>query len=128
VSSCITARLGISRSCEQKFDYVPPPFSTSLFLLIKFEFLKSTKFYKIILKLMVYDSSAVTNQAFRWHATIYIWCSYTHLCSTVSHSRVEAGSNTSKVALRVVEGDKKRSLKFETVKYGSESHETGTRE
>jgi hypothetical protein len=60
VSSCFTARLGISHSCEQKCDYVPSPSSTSLLLLIKLEFLKSTKILKIILKTMVHDSSAVT--------------------------------------------------------------------
>jgi hypothetical protein len=37
---------------------------------------------------------------------------------------VEAGSNTSTVALRVVGGDGKGSLESETVKYGHESHET----
>jgi hypothetical protein len=42
-------------------------------------------------------------------------------------SRVEVGSNTSTVALRVVGGDKKGSLKSETVKYGRESHGTRTR-
>jgi hypothetical protein len=36
--------------------------------------------------------------------------------------RLEAGSNTSTVALRVVGGDEKGSLKSETVKYGRESH------
>jgi hypothetical protein len=41
---------------------------------------------------------------------------------------VEAGSNTSSVALRVVGGDEKGSLKSETVKYGRESHESLTRE
>jgi hypothetical protein len=41
---------------------------------------------------------------------------------------VEAGSNTSTVALRVVGGDENGSLKSETVKYGQESHETRTRE
>jgi hypothetical protein len=35
--------------------------------------------------------------------------------------RVEAGSNTSTVTLRVVGGDKKGSLKCETVKYGRET-------
>jgi hypothetical protein len=60
VSSGITARLGISRSCEQKCDYVPPPLSTYLLLVIKFEFLKSTKFLQNILKFTVHDSSAVT--------------------------------------------------------------------
>jgi hypothetical protein len=33
---------------------------------------------------------------------------------------VEAGSNTSTVTLRVVGGDEKGSLKFETVKFGHE--------
>jgi hypothetical protein len=42
-------------------------------------------------------------------------------------SRVEAGSNTSTVALRVVGGDKNGSLKSESVKYGRESHGTRTR-
>jgi hypothetical protein len=41
---------------------------------------------------------------------------------------VEAGLNTSTVTLRVVRGDEKGSLKFETVKYGHESHTTRTRE
>ena len=43
-------------------------------------------------------------------------------------TRVEAGSNTSTVTLRVVGGDKKGSLKYETVKYGRESQGTRTRE
>jgi hypothetical protein len=38
---------------------------------------------------------------------------------------VEAGSNTSTVALRVVGGDGKRSLESETLKYGHESHGIG---
>jgi hypothetical protein len=42
--------------------------------------------------------------------------------------RVEAGSNTSTVTLRVVGGDKKGSLKSETVIYGYKSQETRTRE
>jgi hypothetical protein len=42
--------------------------------------------------------------------------------------RVEAGSNTSTVTLRVVGGDEKGSLKSETVKYGSESQGTRTKE
>jgi hypothetical protein len=46
------------------------------------------------------------------------------LCVT----RVEAGSNTSTVTLRVVGGDEKGSLKCETVKYGCESEGTWTRE
>jgi hypothetical protein len=36
-------------------------------------------------------------------------------------NKVEAGSNTSTVTLRVVRGDEKGSLKTETVKYGSET-------
>jgi hypothetical protein len=35
-------------------------------------------------------------------------------------TRVEAGSNTSTVTLRVLGGDEKGSLKSETVKYGHE--------
>jgi hypothetical protein len=45
-----------------------------------------------------------------------------------SYPHVEAGSNTSTVALRVVGGDEKESLESETVKYGHESHGTRTRE
>jgi hypothetical protein len=44
-----------------------------------------------------------------------------------SLSRVEAGSNTSTEALRVVGGDEKGSLEYETVKYDHESHGTWTR-
>jgi hypothetical protein len=42
--------------------------------------------------------------------------------------RVETGSNTSTVALRVVGGEEKESHESETVKYGYESHGTRTRE
>jgi hypothetical protein len=41
--------------------------------------------------------------------------------------RVEAGSNTSTVTLRVVGGDEKGSLECETVTYGHESYGTRTR-
>jgi hypothetical protein len=41
---------------------------------------------------------------------------------------VEAGSNTSTVTLRVVGGDEKRSLKYETVKYGLETEGPQTQE
>jgi hypothetical protein len=44
------------------------------------------------------------------------------------HPRVEAGSNTSTVILRVVGGDEKGSLKSEIVKYGLKSQGTRTRE
>jgi hypothetical protein len=44
-----------------------------------------------------------------------------------SHTRVEAGSNTFTVTLRVVGGDEKGSLESETVKYGHESYGTRTR-
>jgi hypothetical protein len=40
-------------------------------------------------------------------------------------TRVEAGSNTSTVTLRVIGGDEKGSLKPETVKYGLESQGLG---
>jgi hypothetical protein len=43
-------------------------------------------------------------------------------------TRVEAGSNTSTVTLRVVGGDEKVSLKSETVIYGQECQGTRTRE
>jgi hypothetical protein len=43
-------------------------------------------------------------------------------------TNVVADSNTSTVALRVVGGDEKGSLKSETVKYGHESKGTLTRE
>jgi hypothetical protein len=42
------------------------------------------------------------------------------------HTRVEAGSNTSTITLRVVGGDEKGSLKSKTVKYGRESQGTRT--
>jgi hypothetical protein len=45
-----------------------------------------------------------------------------------SPARVEAGSNTSTVTLRVVGGDEKESLKSEAVKHGPESQGTRTRE
>jgi hypothetical protein len=45
-----------------------------------------------------------------------------------TQTRVEAGSNTSTVSLRVVGGDEKGSLKSETVKWGRESQGTRTRE
>jgi hypothetical protein len=42
-------------------------------------------------------------------------------------TRMEAGSNTSTEALRVVGGDEKGSLESEVVIYGGESHGTRTR-
>jgi hypothetical protein len=45
-----------------------------------------------------------------------------------SNPRVEAGSNTSTMTLRVVGGDEKGSLKSETVKYGLKSQGTRTKE
>jgi hypothetical protein len=50
------------------------------------------------------------------------------LQESLDNARVEAGSNTSTVTLRVVGGDEKGSLKSETVKYGHESQMTRTRE
>jgi hypothetical protein len=41
-------------------------------------------------------------------------------------TRVEAGSNTSIVTLRVVGGDEKESFKYETVKYGREPQKNKT--
>jgi hypothetical protein len=48
--------------------------------------------------------------------------------SNKDYPRVEAGSNTSTVTLRVVGGDEKGSLKCEAVKYGLKSQGTRTRE
>jgi hypothetical protein len=48
--------------------------------------------------------------------------------ATSSDPRVEAGSNTSTVTLRVVGGDENGSLKSETVKYGRESQGIPTKE
>jgi hypothetical protein len=47
---------------------------------------------------------------------------------SIDPSCVEAGSNTSTVALRVVGGHEKGSLESETAKYGREAHRTRTRE
>jgi hypothetical protein len=49
------------------------------------------------------------------------------ICEFNSVTRVEAGSNTSTVTLRVVGGDEKGSLESETVQYGNESYGTRTR-
>jgi hypothetical protein len=47
---------------------------------------------------------------------------YIQSCVGADVSRVEAGSNTSTVTLRVVGGDEKGSLESEIVRYGRESH------
>jgi hypothetical protein len=44
------------------------------------------------------------------------------------NTRVEVGSNTSSVTLRVVRGDEKGNVESETVKYGLKSQGTRTRE
>jgi hypothetical protein len=44
-----------------------------------------------------------------------------------TETRVEVGSNTSTLTLRVVRGDEKGSLESEAVKYGHESYGTRTR-
>jgi hypothetical protein len=67
----------------------------------------------------------------RWAVRLGVLCSVrqAHIKQSASlkeqYTRVEAGSNTSTVALRVVEDDEKGSLKYET-KIGREYH--GTRE
>jgi hypothetical protein len=48
------------------------------------------------------------------------YCKQNKLGAEVEYTCVEAGSNTSTVTLRVVGGDEKGSLKFETVKFGHE--------
>jgi hypothetical protein len=60
---------------------------------------------------------------------IYVYCRSMYVPRLYNESRerkfratrVETGSNTSTVTLRVVGGDEKGSLKYETVKYGHES-------
>jgi hypothetical protein len=52
----------------------------------------------------------------------------TFFTTETNEPRVEVGSNTSTVTLRVVGGDEKGSLKSETVKYGRKSQGTKTRE
>jgi hypothetical protein len=52
----------------------------------------------------------------------------TDLTQSGKLTRVEAGSNTFTVTLRVVGGDEKGSLKSEAVKYGLESQGTRNRE
>jgi hypothetical protein len=63
---------------------------------------------------------------------ISVWFSRTYksefICEFSSVPLVEAGSNTSTVALRVVGDDEKGSLESETVKYEHVSHGTQTRE
>jgi hypothetical protein len=44
----------------------------------------------------------------------------------LKQSHVEAGSNTSTIALRVIGGEEKGSLESETVKYGHQSYGTQT--
>jgi hypothetical protein len=62
----------------------------------------------------------------RWGSTPRL-ADYQSQCD-IDYSSVEAGSNTSTAALRVVGGDKNGSLESETVKYGRESHATRIRE
>jgi hypothetical protein len=62
--------------------------------------------------------------------TGFLYSLEVYLCSEIVSvdSRVEAGLNTSAVALRAVGGDKKGSLESETVKYGRDLHGTRTQE
>jgi hypothetical protein len=60
------------------------------------------------------DRCCGSNKHFPWRLLHYI----------SGRARVEAGSNTSTVSLRVVGGDEKGSLESETVKYGRESQGT----
>jgi hypothetical protein len=55
-------------------------------------------------------------------------CYYEDIWGDLCKTRVEAGSNTSTVTLRVVGGDEMGSLKSETVKYGREYQGTRTQE
>jgi hypothetical protein len=76
------------------------------------------------------NASVNTPSTQQWEYGVFCAVSATtvagKLFSKHSHSRVEAGSNTSTVTLRVVGGDEKGSLKSETVKYGRKSQGTTT--
>jgi hypothetical protein len=58
----------------------------------------------------------------------YVFFGFTSRLYKWYRTRVEAGSNTSAVAQRVVGGDGKECLESETVQYGHESHGTRIRE
>jgi hypothetical protein len=58
----------------------------------------------------------------------YISSPVVHPFNSGGENRVEAGSNTSTVTLRVEGGDEKGSLESETVKYGHDSEGTRTRQ
>jgi hypothetical protein len=60
----------------------------------------------------------------RYEINLYMYIYYLEEIQT----RVEAGSNTSTVSLRLVGGNENGSLKTETVKYGRETQGTPTRE
>jgi hypothetical protein len=60
-----------------------------------------------------------TFSCYRCHTHARLTCSFSSQISI--STRVEEGSNTSTVTLRVVGGDEKGSLKCETVKYGLKS-------
>jgi hypothetical protein len=71
----------------------------------------------LFLHILSYDTDRIENTA--PNSSCFVAC---------IHCRVEAGSNTSTVTLRVVGGDEKESLRSKTVKYGRESQGTRTRE
>jgi hypothetical protein len=69
----------------------------------------------------------------QFYFTFDIWFTFClaferRLVFFVFFTRVETGSNTSTLTLRVVGGNEKVSLESETVKYGRESQGTQTRE
>jgi hypothetical protein len=74
----------------------------------------------------------IENLVFRECCARLNYCSTTYIIGLWKNNnpkiRVEAGSNTSTVTLRVLGGDEKGSLNSETVKYGLMSQGTRTRE
>jgi hypothetical protein len=78
------------------------------------------------------DRSLQTNSVQQTDKRHFPWLPLDYIRSRAQKNdslpRVEVGSNTSSVALRVVGGDEKGSLESETVEYGHESHGTRTRE
>jgi hypothetical protein len=90
-----------------------------------------SRFYERLGKRVPAATSMYATIEYCWKRGVSTWtllrCYKQGRKSVARHPRVEAGSNTSTVTLRVVGGDGKGSLESETVKYGHESYGTRTR-
>jgi hypothetical protein len=77
---------------------------------------------------LISDHVVTPKEASRNNRGSCVFCALVRAAAIERESpRVEAGSNTSTVTLRVAGGDEKGSLESETVKYGHESYGTRTR-